>query len=45
VGEGDLRSDVLKDVVRSFRAARITMPYARREMVMIATPETTNSDA
>jgi len=45
VGEGDLRSDLLKDVIRSYRAAGITIPYARREMVMIATPETTNSDA
>jgi small-conductance mechanosensitive channel len=45
VGEGDLRSDLLKDVVRSFREAGIALPYARREMVMIATPETTNSDA
>jgi small-conductance mechanosensitive channel len=40
VGEGDLRSDILKDVVKSFRAEGITLPYARREMVMIATPET-----
>ncbi len=45
VGEGDLRSDLLKDVVRSFREAGIALPYARREMVMIATPETTNSSA
>ncbi len=45
VGEGELRSDLLKDVIRSFRAAAITIPYARREMVMIATPETTNLDA
>ena len=45
LGEGDLRSDLLKDVVRSFREAGIALPYARREMVMIATPETTNSSA
>ena len=40
VGEGDLRSDILKDVVKAFRAAGITLPYARREVVAIATPET-----
>ncbi len=45
LGEGELRSDLLKDVLRSFRDAGITIPYARREMIMIATPETPNSTA
>ena len=43
VGEGDLRSDLLKDILRSFRAGGIDMPYPRREIRMIATPETSNS--
>jgi small-conductance mechanosensitive channel len=45
VGEGELRSDILKDLLKSFRAAGITIPYARREVVMIATPEALNSIA
>jgi small-conductance mechanosensitive channel len=44
-GEGDLRSDILKEVVKAFRAAGITLPYARREVVTIATPEMKNSPA
>jgi small-conductance mechanosensitive channel len=45
VGEGDLRSDILKDVVKAFRAEGITLPYARREVVTIATAETRNFQA
>src|SRR5258708_35906590 len=36
-GEAELRSDLLKDVIRSLRAAQITLPDARREKAMIAT--------
>jgi small-conductance mechanosensitive channel len=40
VGEGDLRSDVLVEVLRAFRKAGISIPYARREIHVIATGET-----
>lgn len=38
-GEGDLRSDLLKDVLRTFRAEAIAIPYPRRDVHMIATGE------
>ena len=40
VGEGDLRSDLLKDLLEAYREAGIEVPYARREVRLIATPET-----
>ena len=43
VGEGELKSDLLKDVLRTFRAEGIQIPYPRREVRLIATPETDNS--
>ena len=39
LGEGDVRSDLLKDVLKTFRGAGISIPYARREIRMLATPE------
>ena len=40
VGEGDLKSDLLKDILKTFRAQGIVIPYPRREVRMLATPET-----
>ncbi|HEX4780012.1 MAG TPA: mechanosensitive ion channel domain-containing protein [Usitatibacter sp.] len=45
VGEGDLRSDILKEVVQGYREAGITLPYARRDVRVIATPETPETSA
>jgi small-conductance mechanosensitive channel len=42
LGEGDVRSDLLKDILKTFRAAAISIPYARREIRVLATPETAN---
>ena len=42
VGEGDLKSELLKDVLRAFRAEGIEIPYPRREVRLLATPETKN---
>jgi small-conductance mechanosensitive channel len=39
LGEGDVRSDLLKDLLKTFRDAGISIPYARREIRMLATPE------
>jgi small-conductance mechanosensitive channel len=39
VGEGDLRSDILKELIQAYRKAGISIPYPRREVRMIATPE------
>jgi small-conductance mechanosensitive channel len=40
VGEGDLRSDLLKYVLKAYRSANIEIPYPHREVRLIATPET-----
>ncbi len=40
VGEGDMKSELLKDVLKAYRAAGIQIPYPRREVRMIATGET-----
>jgi small-conductance mechanosensitive channel len=40
VGEGELRSELLKEVLRTYRAEGISIPYPRREVRMIPTPET-----
>jgi small-conductance mechanosensitive channel len=38
LGDGELRSDLLKDVLRTFRAQEIEIAYARRDIRIIATP-------
>jgi small-conductance mechanosensitive channel len=40
VGEGELRSGVLKEILRTFKARGIGIPYPTREVRLIATPET-----
>jgi len=45
VGEGDLRSDILKEVVQGYREAGIELPYARRDVRLIATPATAETSA
>jgi small-conductance mechanosensitive channel len=42
VGDGDLKSDILKDVLKAYRAEGIEIPYPRHDIRMIATPETQN---
>lgn len=42
VGEGELKSDLFKDILKRFRAASIEIPYPRRDVRLIATPETKN---
>jgi small-conductance mechanosensitive channel len=39
-GDGDLRSEVSKAILKSFRQAGIEIPYARRDIRILATPET-----
>jgi small-conductance mechanosensitive channel len=44
IGEGDMRSELLKDVLRAFHAEGIEIPYPRRDVRLLgATPVTTNS--
>lgn len=40
VGDGDLRSELLKEVLRAFRAEGIEIAHPRRDIRVIATPET-----
>jgi small-conductance mechanosensitive channel len=40
VGEAELRSELLKDLLRTFREHGIEIPYPRRDVRIIATPET-----
>ena len=40
VGDGELRSELLKDLLKAYRAAGIEIPYPRREVRLIATAET-----
>jgi small-conductance mechanosensitive channel len=42
-GEADLRSEVLREVLGRFAGAGIEIPYPRRDVRLIATPETPNS--
>jgi small-conductance mechanosensitive channel len=42
VGEGDLKSEVFKEILKGFKSARIEIPYPRRDIRMLATPETRN---
>jgi small-conductance mechanosensitive channel len=39
-GEGELKSDLLKDILRGFRASGIEIPRPRRDVRLVATPET-----
>ena len=39
-GEGDLRSDLCRALLRSFRTHGIEIPYPRRDVRLLATPET-----
>lgn len=39
-GEGQLRSEVLKEILREFRRAGIEIPYPRRDVRLLATAET-----
>jgi small-conductance mechanosensitive channel len=39
-GETELRSELLKDILRTFKAHGIEIPYPRRDIHLIATPET-----
>ena len=43
VGEGDLRSDLLIDILKAYKARGIEMPYPRRDIRVIATPEMQDS--
>jgi small-conductance mechanosensitive channel len=45
VGEGDLRSDLLIDILRVYKERGIAMPYPRRDLHLIATPETRDSSS
>lgn len=45
MGEGGIRSELLKEVLRAFRAEGIEIPYARRDVRLLATPVTSNSQA
>jgi small-conductance mechanosensitive channel len=38
VGEGDLRSELLKDLLKAFKAHAIEIPFPRRDVRIIATP-------
>jgi small-conductance mechanosensitive channel len=40
VGEAALKSVIFKDILRRFREHGIEIPYPRRDIRMIATPET-----
>ena len=39
-GEGDVRSDLLRDILGAFKASEIHIPYPRRDVRLIPTPET-----
>ena len=43
LGEGELRSAVYREILRTFRAAGIDIPYPRRDVRVLATPETAKS--
>jgi len=40
IGEGDLRSDISKAILKAFREGGIEIPYPRREVRILATPAT-----
>jgi small-conductance mechanosensitive channel len=39
-GEAQVRSEVLLDILRGFKAAGVEIPYPRRDVRLLATPET-----
>jgi len=43
VGEADLKSVIFKDLLRRFREGGIEIPYPRRDVHLLNTPETWNS--
>jgi small-conductance mechanosensitive channel len=43
IGEGELKSDLLKDILKTFKANGVAIPYPRREVKLIATGETADS--
>ena len=45
VGEGDVRSDILREALKGFKARGIEPARARREVHLIATGEMPNSPA
>jgi small-conductance mechanosensitive channel len=45
VGEADLKSALYKDILRRFPESRIEIPYPRREIRVLATPEMRNLPA
>jgi small-conductance mechanosensitive channel len=40
VGEAAMRSELLIEIVRAFQSHRIEVPYPRRDVRVLATPET-----
>jgi len=40
VGEGDMKSELLQEVLKAFRAEGIEIPYPRRDVRLLATPVT-----
>ena len=40
VGEGDMKSELLKEVLKAFGAEGIEIPYPRRDVRLLATPVT-----
>ncbi len=42
VGEADLKSVIFKDLLRRFREGGIEIPYPRRDILLLNTPETLN---
>jgi small-conductance mechanosensitive channel len=45
MGEADLRSALLLDILRTFKAEGIDIPYPRRDVRLIATPATGETPA
>lgn len=45
LGESDLRSAILGEILATFRAAGIELPYPRRDVRLLATPETPEAAA
>ncbi|HUP96729.1 MAG TPA: mechanosensitive ion channel domain-containing protein [Usitatibacter sp.] len=45
LGDADLKSDLLRAILKSFDAARIELPFPRRDIRILATPETQKTSA
>ena len=43
LADSEIRSELLIEIIREFRAAKIEIPYPHREVRVLATPETQNS--